>query len=131
MSSGAASGFLLDSHALLWWLSDDPKLPDAVRAIISEPKNEIFVSAASTWEITIKRQLGKLTLAESITSLMEDEGFQALPITLVEGEIAGELPSIHRDPFDRMLIAQAMQNDLVLLSNDQHIRKYDVQVFWE
>lgn len=119
---------LLDTHVLLWWLADDPQLGDVARAAIADPRNQVFVSAATPWEIAIKIQLGKLQAPMDMESLIESEGFLPLPISLFHGQQAGHLPSLHRDPFDRMLIAQASAEGLVLVTNDDQIVRYGIRV---
>lgn len=118
---------LLDTHVLLWWLSDDARLGDSARKAIADPRNEVFVSAASTWEISIKRSLGKLTAPDDMDGIVEAEGFSGLPITLFHGDQAGLLMDIHKDPFDRMLIAQAQAEGLVLVTNDPVIVSYGIR----
>lgn len=120
---------LLDTHTLLWWLSDDPQLGERCRHLISDPRNQIFVSAASTWEISIKIALGQLEAPADMDSVVEDEGFSKLPISLYHGQLAGQLPSIHRNPFDRMLIAQAQSEGLILITADEMIPQYKLRVF--
>lgn len=120
---------LLDTHALLWWLADAPEIGERCKEIISDERNEIFVSAATTWEISIKMALGKLTAPEDMDSVVEDEGFSKLPINLYHGQLAGQLPNIHRDPFDRMLIAQAQSEGLLFITADQIIPQYSLRIF--
>jgi PIN domain nuclease of toxin-antitoxin system len=120
---------LLDTHVLLWWLSDDLQLGERSRQMIRDPRNQIFVSAASTWEISLKSALGKLDVPADMDSVVEDEGFSKLPINLYHGQLAGQLPSIHRDPFDRMLIAQAQSEGLILMTADETIPQYKLRVF--
>jgi PIN domain nuclease of toxin-antitoxin system len=119
---------LLDTHTLLWWLADTPALGPASRAFIAEPGNVVFVSAASIWEISIKRALGKLSAPESLDSILEEEGFEALPIEVFHAEQAGTLPLHHRDPFDRMLVAQAQAEGLTLVTADPQMTAYGVRV---
>lgn len=119
---------LLDTHVLLWWLADDPQLGTGARAAIADPRNQIYISAVSTWEIAIKTQLGKLQAPIDMESLIELEGFSPLPISLFHGQQAGHLPPLHCDPFDRMLIAQASAEGLVLVSNDDQIIRYGIRV---
>jgi len=88
---------LLDTHVLLWWLSDDPRLGQVTRQAIEEPRNLVFVSAASTWEISIKKSLGKLSAPDDMDTIVDDGGFEKLPITLFHGEQAGLLPEHHKD----------------------------------
>jgi len=117
---------LLDTHALLWWLGDATELGEQARGAIMRA-DAAFVSAASAWEIAIKRALGKLTVPEGLSAVVLEEGFLELPITLAHSERAGGLPAHHRDPFDRMLIAQAQAEELVLVTADCRINRYDVQ----
>jgi PIN domain nuclease of toxin-antitoxin system len=119
---------LLDTHAFLWWLSDDPALGADARQMIGEPRNQVLVSAASIWEISIKQAKGMLEAPEDLEVLVEDEGFTKLPISLFHGQQAGKLPEIHRDPFDRMLIAQAQAEGLELVTADGIIPQYGVRV---
>jgi PIN domain nuclease of toxin-antitoxin system len=120
--------FLLDTHTLLWWLADSKQLGTRCREVISDQRNQVFVSAATTWEISIKMSLGKLEAPEDIDSVVEDEGFSKLPISLYHGQLAGRLPDLHRDPFDRMLIAQAQAEGLIFLSADETIGQYQLRV---
>lgn len=126
------TGCLLDTHALLWWLADDPRLPAVARTAISSPSNEVFVSAASIWEAGIKQAIGKLTLAAdtSLGDIATDEGFTPLPITHEHAVAAAQLPPHHRDPFDRMLVAQATHEGLVLVSGDHALERYGVATVW-
>jgi len=119
---------LLDTHALLWWLADDPSLGAEAKALIADDRNEIYVSAVSTWEIAIKRSKGLLQAPENLDAIVEDEGFEKLSISLFHGESAGALPEIHRDPFDRMLIAQAQAEGLELVTSDTEIPKYGIKI---
>ncbi len=119
---------LLDTHTLLWWLADTPALGPASRALIAEPGNVIFVSAASIWEIAIKKALGKLSAPEGLDAILEEQGFEALPIEVFHAEQAGILPRHHRDPFDRMLIAQAQAEGLALVSADPQMAAYGIRV---
>jgi len=118
---------LLDTHVLLWWLSDDSQLGAESREAISNPRNQVYVSAASTWEISIKKSIGKLTAPEDLDAIVESEGFDKLPITLFHGEQAGLLPERHKDPFDRMLIAQAQSDGLVIVTNDEKITQFSIR----
>ena len=115
---------LLDTHVLLWWLSDDPQLGQVTRQAIVDPRNQVYISAASTWEISIKKSLGKLSAPEDMDGIVDDEGFDKLPITLFHGEQAGMLPGYHKDPFDRMLIAQAQSEGLAIVTSDEKIIRY-------
>jgi PIN domain nuclease of toxin-antitoxin system len=124
---------LLDTHTLLWWVANHPSLSSAADRVLQGEGNDVFVSAASAWEITTKARLGKLIagpLAQDFTGEVRRQGFLPLPITLEHGERAGSLPGQHRDPFDRMLIAQAQAEHLVLVSNEAVFDKYGVQRLW-
>ena len=118
--------FLLDTHTLLWWLNDSPQLGPRCRKMICNDRNQVFVSAATTWEISIKMAIGKLRAPEDMDSVVEDEGFSKLPISLYHGQLAGSLPAHHRDPFDRMLIAQAQAEGLILITADENISLYNL-----
>jgi PIN domain nuclease of toxin-antitoxin system len=118
---------LLDTHVLLWWLSDDSRLGEASRQAINNPRNQVYVSAASTWEISIKKSTGKLSVPEDMDSIVECEGFDKLSITLFHGDQAGLLPEHHKDPFDRMLVAQAQSEGLVIVTNDEKITQYNIR----
>lgn len=119
---------LLDAHALLWWLGDDPSLGESARSAIRSPANDVLVSAASVWEIEIKRAVGKLIAPEGVVAAIESAGFGAIPITPVDAERAGRLPPHHRDPFDRMLVAQATRLDAIVVTRDASFAAYDVEV---
>jgi PIN domain nuclease of toxin-antitoxin system len=125
---------LLDTHALIWWLAGDPLLPATAKDAVLDPNNEVFVSAASAWEIATKFRIGKLPHAGALTvnirGALTSQGFLELPITVEHGQAAGSLPGPHRDPFDRMLIAQAMSADLVLVSNEVIFDHYGIRRLW-
>jgi len=115
---------LLDTHILLWWLSKSPQLSARAEQEIAEPTNAIFVSAASIWEIRIKERLGKLKLPRSFARVLRNQGFEELPIMIEHAHAAGGLPLHHRDPFDRMLIAQAVSEGLTIVTHDRAFEKY-------
>jgi PIN domain nuclease of toxin-antitoxin system len=117
---------LLDTHAFLWWDSNDARLPAALHSAIASPQNEVFFSAASVWEIAIKRASGKLIFEGSVQESILAHDFLPLPITVEQAELAGSLPQLHRDPFDRLLVAQAQLEGLVLVSVDEQILRYRV-----
>jgi PIN domain nuclease of toxin-antitoxin system len=117
---------LLDTHAFLWWDSDDAHLPATLRAAIASPLNEVYVSAVSVWEIAIKRASGKLIFQASAAKAIEADGFLPLGISVEHAEHAGSLPQLHRDPFDRLLVAQAQLEGLVLVTVDEQILRYQV-----
>ena len=119
---------LLDTAPLLWWLGDDPKLGAAARAAIAAPENEVYVSAASAWEISVKRASGKLVAPFDLLTALERNYFAELPIDLVHAVAAGELPPHHKDPFDRMLVAQSQIEGLTLVAVDAEIEKYGVRL---
>lgn len=119
---------LLDTHVLLWWLSDDDRLPERMRNAVADGDNEVFVSAASAWEMSIKAALGKLTVPDGLREELDRQGFTELPVTVDDGLAAGDLPRHHDDPFDRMLIAQATRRGLHLLSVDRRFSDYDVRL---
>lgn len=125
---------LLDTHALIWWLTDSSRLPEAVRHAIFDPLNEKQVSTATAWEITTKHRLGKLPgcalIAADVAGAIAQQGFSELPITVADAARAGALPGPHRDPFDRMLIAQALAHNLVVVSNETHFDRYGVRRLW-
>lgn len=118
---------LLDTHALIWWLSDVSELADSARAEIADPRNDIFVSAITGWEIAVKRAKGRITAPRNLGALVEERGFIHLPLTFHHAERAGDLPMHHRDPFDRFLIAQAQAEGLVLVTRDARIPLYGVR----
>ena len=119
---------LLDTSTLLWWLDDDRKLGAAARAAIAAPENEVFVSAASAWEISVKRASGKLDAPFDVADALERSFFVELPIEVAHAVVAGELPPHHKDPFDRMLVAQARVEGLTLVAHDAGIARYDVEL---
>jgi PIN domain nuclease of toxin-antitoxin system len=120
--------FLLDTHVFLWWLIDDAQLGEKCKAFIQNERNDVFVSAATIWELSIKSALGKLQAPEDMDAIVEDEGFEKLPISLYHGQLAGSLPLLHRDPFDRMLIAQAQAEGLILITADADIAAYGLRI---
>lgn len=124
---------LLDTHTLIWNLEADPNLPDHLQEIIDDTSNEIFVSIASLWEMTVKTSLGKLSLSKSLDEIFQhilSVDFQILPISLRQLLTLENLPFHHRDPFDRVIIAQCQTESLILLSKDGVFGKYDVELLW-
>ena len=125
---------LLDTHAFLWWLAGDEALSVAARTAIADEGNVVLVSAASAWEIATKHRIGKLpnvaAIVVDLDQALVDQGFVGLPITLRYAQVAGGLPGPHRDPFDRMLVAQAMVDRLVLVSNEVVFDGYGVARVW-
>ena len=125
---------LLDTHAFLWWTTEDPQLSLRASELISDGRNEIFLSVASVWEIAIKAAKGKLILPEEpvvyIASRMNLHRIQALPVQISHALHVYHLPMHHADPFDRLLIAQSRIESMPLISADVHIRRYDLEVIW-
>ncbi len=123
---------LLDTHALLWAVSMPNELPPRVRALLEAGTTQVSVSAASTWEIAIKAGIGKLVIDfPALLSALGLLEFSELPIGFEHTRRAGALPPIHRDPFDRMLVAQAMEDGLTLVTRDPNIGRYGVPTLWE
>lgn len=125
---------LLDTHALLWWLAGDKSLSRRARLVIADEDNEIFVSAASAWEVSTNHRIGKLPgagpLVVDFAREVRQQGFSELPITLDHGQVAGALPGVHRDPFDRILVAQAREEKMALVSNDAVFDAFGVERIW-
>lgn len=125
---------LLDSHAFVWWLADSDRLSARAYRLIADETQEIFVSAATAWELSTKYRLGKLPLPEEaafdMAGTIVGQGFRELPIGVQEASLAGRLPGPHRDPFDRMLMAQAASHGLVLVSRDEVFDQYGVSRVW-
>lgn len=121
---------LLDSHALLWWQANDRRLGAHAREVLERPGVSLFFSAASIWELAIKQAQKKLILPETLLSVLAEEDFAELSISSVHALRASALPLHHRDPFDRMLVAQAQSERLTLVTNDARIAAYDVPVLW-
>lgn len=115
---------LLDTHTFLWWVENSARLPKRFRDAIAEPANDVFVSAVTVWEIAIKRRTGRIILSGGIVEEIRSHGFQPLPIAVGHAEAVEQLPVIHRDPFDRMLVAQAMSEGLILLTVDAQMVQY-------
>jgi PIN domain nuclease of toxin-antitoxin system len=120
---------LLDTHILLWWLEDNPLLPESLRKLIRDPENTVFISAVALWEIWLKQSLGKLKLPPNFKELLELEEFENLPLTARQAVAVANLPWHHQDPFDRMLVAQAQVERLTLLSVDADLLAYGSFVF--
>lgn len=120
-------GLLLDTHVVLWWLADDATLADDVKSRLDiEP--DVFVSSATVWEIAIKQAIGKISQPTDLPDLIRNAGFRELRISVEHAIMAGRLPLLHRDPFDRMLVAQAKCENLTLATRDAHCQKYEVDV---
>jgi PIN domain nuclease of toxin-antitoxin system len=125
---------LLDTHALLWWMIGDPRLSQRARAAVGTENAEVFVSAASAWELAVKVRLGKLPQAARLTHRLSEslaeQSFKPLSISLEHGRLGGLLPGEHRDPFDRILAAQALLEDLTLVTVDPAFGHFGVKVLW-
>lgn len=118
---------LPDTHVVIWWLADDPALSDEIKSMLDD-EPDVYVSAATMWEVAIKQADGKLMAPADLPERIRDSGFTELSVTFEHAIAAGRLPMIHRDPFDRMLVAQAGCAGLTLLTRDPAIRQYDVPI---
>jgi PIN domain nuclease of toxin-antitoxin system len=125
---------LLDTHALLWWLFDDPRLSPEARNAIKNPDHAVFMSSASAWEIATKYRLGKLPEAkeavEKLPYLLQMNRIEELPISMTHALVAGSLGIAHRDPFDRMLIAQAQLENMSIVTTDSQFNGRNIQIIW-
>lgn len=123
---------LLDTHIFLWWLFDAPELPTGLKALLSDPKQPVLVSAASVWEISTKYRLGKLpeaaSVADNVPLWIEKAGFQPLAVTPQHAQLAGSWEMAHRDPFDRMLAAQAKLEKVVLATVDKTLSTFPIDI---
>jgi PIN domain nuclease of toxin-antitoxin system len=126
--AGIHARLLLDTHAFLWAIAEPSRLSDETRTRIADPDITVAVSAASAWEIAVKVATGKLTLATDVVQEIEGAEFEKLPITIAHGLAAGSLPLLHKDPFDRMLVAQAMTDGWTLVTRDTKLEGYGVAV---
>jgi len=126
--------FLLDTHTLLWWIADSPELSSKARELMRNPENELYLSAASGWEIAIKVRLGMLHLPDRPDRFIPDQlarnAIETLPVQMSHALHVGRLPSIHRDPFDRVIVAQSMLEKMPVVTRDPNIGKYKVKVVW-
>lgn len=120
---------LLDTHVFLWWRAASPPLGDAAKEAVARA-DAVFVSVASAWEAAIKIGLGRLQLPESFETGVVESGFDKLPVTFAHAERAGALPQHHRDPFDRMLVAQAQVERLTLVTHDRRLEPYEIEILW-
>ena len=125
---------LLDTHTFLWWITDDPRLSKKARETINDGHNELYLSAASGWEMAIKARLGKLQLPDSLERFVPEQlainGIEGLPVQMRHALHVQVLPDYHRDPFDRLLVAQAQLEDIPILTRDPYIARYQVKTVW-
>lgn len=125
---------LLDTHVFLWWIGDDRRLSATARKLIADGGNELFFSAASGWEIAIKASLGRITLPDKpekfIAEQLSENAIQSLPVSMEHALYVVTLPYHHRDPFDRLLVAQSKLENLPIVTTDRHIAKYGIRVLW-
>ena len=124
---------LVDTHALVWFLNGDKKLSGKVKAAINDPNNSKIVSIASIWEIAIKISLDKFKFPKGFKNfleMIEDNGFEILPITFKHAISVSSLEFIHRDPFDRLMIAQSKCDNLIIVTKDKNIKQYNIQTIW-
>jgi len=126
--------YLLDTHVFLWWITNSPRLPENIRALIQEKKNELFLSAASIWEMMIKSRLNKIQLPDNPKEFIKEQlilnSIKILNISMDHSFGVYDLPEIHKDPFDRMLIAQSRSDGLLIITADSFIKQYDVATYW-
>lgn len=125
---------LLDTHTFLWWILDDERLSPRVRETIRDPNTTLFLSAASAWEMVIKAQAGRLRLSENPARFIQEQlslqGIEGLPVQVSHALHVSSLPAHHRDPFDRLLVAQSQMENLPILSSDPLIAQYEVEIIW-
>lgn len=125
---------LLDTHVFLWWINDDPHLPGYIRSIIADSRNELFFSAASCWEIAIKCRLGRIKLPQKPDMFIIDQlaknAVQSLPVYVSHALFECNLPALHRDPFDRMLVSQSKIEKMPIITGDPLIKQYKISVIW-
>lgn len=118
----------LDTHVLLWWLDDNPLLSKQAKKYIADVDNIIFISAVVIWEIRVKEALGKLEIAPDFFNIVKQQGFEILSITAQHANKVGDIPMHHRDPFDRMLIAQAIEESLTIVTHDRAFKAYKIPI---
>jgi PIN domain nuclease of toxin-antitoxin system len=119
---------LIDAHVLVWWLAEDQALLPEVRSAIADPANEVIVSAATVWQLAIKRAKGRIKIPADLSAAIDATGFSSVPVTSEDAETAAELPAHHQDPFDRMLVAQAQRLGAILVSGDAALAAYGVDI---
>ena len=134
MPNGSSNNLLLDTHAFVWWVEDNPELSDNAKSAIGASATRVHVSAVSAWEIVTKYRLGKwprvAAIAVDVDFAIQESSFLALPLTVLHAQAAAALPLHHRDPFDRMLIAQAIHESFIVVSKDQRFDSYGVARLW-
>jgi PIN domain nuclease of toxin-antitoxin system len=121
---------LLDTHAALWWLSDDDRIGEQVSRALTDDTNQVLISAVVVWEVAIKRSLGKLEAPEDLAPTLLAAGAQPLPVTIDHAAALEKLPWHHRDPFDRLLVAQALTEEVAIVSRDAPLSDYGVTIVW-
>lgn len=125
---------LIDTHVFLWWIDDDPRLSERARTIIGHAENQLYLSSASGWEIAIKAKLGKLDIEGDVKSFVSEQmrlnSIEQLPVMMIHSLHVATLEDLHRDPFDRLIVAQAQLEGLPILSADQYISAYPVETVW-
>ena len=121
---------LLDTHTAMWWLADDDRIGEQVSRHLTDETNQVLLSAVVVWEVAIKRSLGKLDAPDDLVSILLGAGAQPLPVTLDHAAAVETLPWHHRDPFDRMLVAQALTEDAAIVSRDEPLSAYGVSIVW-
>jgi len=125
--------YLLDTHVIIWYVEDSPNLPSNIAELIDDPENEVFISSISLWEITLKVGLGKLDLKLPLNMFLENIKNRDFTFLNIENEylnrLAG-LPFVHKDPFDRLIISSALEENLVIITIDENIKKYNVSCIW-
>ena len=121
---------LLDTHALIWALEGSSKLSKSARRVIEDPQNEIIISAASAWEIAVKKAMGRLAVPDNLLEVVDAAGFTRRSLGFAEAHRLESLPHLHSDPFDRMLIAHALEEGAVIVTRDAEIARYPVQTIW-
>lgn len=125
------SAWLVDTHALLWYLAGDPRLSADAKRTLESGESIVFVSAASVWEMAVKASIGKLALPEDLAEGLDEEGFESLDVTFDHAWRVGSLPvGDHKDPFDRLLVAQALVEELPIVSNDSELDRYGIERHW-
>jgi len=121
---------LLDTHAVVWALSDDPRLSTAAWRVVEDAGNEVFVSVVSAWEMSVKQALGRVSVPDDLERVLVDAGFLQRHVRFSDCSRLTALPAIHRDPFDRMLVSQALEDGIPIVTRDEAIARYPLQTIW-